>query len=295
MEDEYIVGIGEVLFDIFENVRKVGGAPANFAYHISQFGFKSKVVSAIGDDDLGKALLEHFDAKSLEYDILKVEPPTGTVNVELDALGIPRYDIKTQVAWDNIPFSAALEEIAKRTKVVSFGSLAQRDEISRQTIYKFLQAMPKGPDVYKMFDINLRQNFYTKEVIETSLTLCNVLKINDEELDIVSKMLGFSEKSLEDRCQFLMERYELKILILTCGSKGSYVFTKNEISYLETPQVTIADTVGAGDSFGAAFIASLLRGKSIEEAHRFAIKVSAYICTQSGAMPALPSAYLQEI
>ena len=283
-----IVGMGEALWDVLPEGKKIGGAPANFAYHVSQFGFDSRVVSAVGEDKLGNEILKNFDAKKLNYLIEKVPYPTGTVQVELDPNGVPMYDIKENVAWDNIPFTSALEELAKKTRSVCFGSLAQRSVVSRETINSFLNAMPDGEGQCKIFDVNLRQGFYTKEILCNSMKRCNILKINDEELVTVSRMFGYPGIDLQDKCWILLAKYNLKMLILTCGVNGSYVFTPGVVSFQETPRVPVADTVGAGDSFTAAFCASILNGKPVPEAHKLAVEVSAYVCTQSGAMPELP-------
>lgn len=288
MENNLIVGMGEALWDMLPEGKKIGGAPANFAYHISQFGLNSSVISAIGDDKLGNEILENFNDKQLSYNIQKVPYPTGTVIVELDSNGIPKYTIKEGVAWDNIPFTNELEEMAKRTKAVCFGSLAQRSAVSRETINRFIDSMPTGDDVLKIFDVNLRQDFYTKEILCNSLSKCNILKINDEELVTVSRMFGYPGIDLQDKCWILLAKYNLKMLILTCGVNGSYVFRPGEISFVETPVVDVIDTVGAGDSFTATFVAAIIKGHSIREAHKLAVEVSAYVCTQNGAMPVLP-------
>ena len=285
---DMIVGMGEALWDVLPEGKKIGGAPANFAYHVSQFGFNSRVVSAVGDDKLGNEILENFSEKNLNFLIEKVPYPTGTVQVELDDEGIPCYDIKEGVAWDNIPFTPALEELAKQTRAVCFGSLAQRSVVSRETINKFLDAMPDDNGQLRIFDINLRQNFYTKEILCNSMERCNILKINDEELVTVSRMFGYPGIDLQDKCWILLAKYNLKMLILTCGVHGSYVFTPGEISFVETPKVEVADTVGAGDSFTATFVAAILKGMKVSEAHRLAVDASAYVCTQNGAMPVFP-------
>ena len=286
--NDIIVGMGEALWDVLPEGKKIGGAPANFAYHVSQFGFDSRVVSAVGEDKLGNEILKNFDAKKLNYLIEKVPYPTGTVQVELDPNGVPMYDIKENVAWDNIPFTSALEELAKKTRSVCFGSLAQRSVVSRETINSFLNAMPDREGQCKIFDVNLRQGFYTKEILCNSMKRCNILKINDEELVTVSRMFGYPGIDLQDKCWILLAKYNLKMLILTCGVNGSYVFTPGEISFVETPKVEVADTVGAGDSFTATFVAAILKGKPVAEAHKLAVEVSAYVCTQNGAMPELP-------
>ncbi len=285
---EMVVGMGEALWDVLPEGKKIGGAPANFAYHVSQFGLNGCAVSAVGDDKLGKEIVETFDARNLNYMIETVPYPTGTVQVELDANGVPMYDIKEGVAWDNILFTEELADLARKTRAVCFGSLAQRSVVSRETINRFIDAMPREEGVLKIFDVNLRQSFYTKEILCNSMQKCNILKINDEELVTVSRMFGYPGIDLQDKCWILLAKYNLKMLILTCGVNGSYVFTPGEVSFVETPKVEVADTVGAGDSFTATFVASILKGKSVAEAHKLAVKVSAFVCTQNGAMPVLP-------
>lgn len=289
--NEIVVGMGEALWDVLPEGKKIGGAPANFAYHVSQFGLPSCVVSAIGDDALGKEIIENFTSKGLDQLIAEVPYPTGTVQVEIDQTGIPLYDIKENVAWDNIPYTEHLDALAKRTKAVCFGSLAQRNVVSRNTINHFLDTMPKDDDSLIVFDVNLRQGFYNKEILCKSMQNCNILKINDEELITVSRMFGYPDIDLQDKCWILLGKYNLKMLILTCGINGSYVFTPGNVSFQPTPKVEVADTVGAGDSFTAAFIASILKGKSVNEAHTIAVNTSAYVCTQKGAMPILPPEY----
>ncbi|MCH5247652.1 MAG: carbohydrate kinase [Muribaculaceae bacterium] len=289
MEKNIIVGMGEALWDVLPEGKKIGGAPANFAYHVSQFGLDSCVVSAVGEDKLGDEILSNFDEKKLNYNIERVPYPTGTVMVELDAAGVPIYDIKQNVAWDNIPFTPSLKELAKRTRAVCYGSLAQRSIVSRTTINQFIDEMPQDNETLKIFDINLRQGFYTPEIITKSMEQCNILKINDEELVTISRMFDYPGIDLENKCWILLGKYNLKMLILTCGVNGSYVFSPGKVSFVRTPKVEVADTVGAGDSFTAAFIASILQGKTIEEAHNRAVEVSAFVCTRNGAMPKLPA------
>lgn len=291
-EKDRVVGIGEILWDILPAGKQLGGAPANFAYHVSQFGLHGCVVSAVGDDLPGKEILEQLAEKEIDSLISKVHYPTGMVMVELDDAGVPRYDIKQDVAWDNIPFTPQLEELALSAKAVCFGSLAQRGKVSRDTIFRFLEAMKPYSDTLRVFDVNLREDFYDKEILRRSFEYANVLKINDEELEEICRLFDVPCESEEASCRELIERFDFDILILTCGLKGSFVFTKNDTSFLPTPEVEVADTVGAGDSFTASFIASLLRGKSVAEAHRVAVATSAFICTNSGAMPVLPASII---
>ena len=281
----YVVGLGEVLWDVLPEGKKLGGAPANFAYHAGQFigNDNTIAISAIGEDELAEETLVALRQHGLNDLLPKVPYPTGTVQVQLDAQGIPTYDIKENVAWDNIPYDNDVKQIASSCRAVCFGSLAQRNVVSRATIHRFLDDTPA--DCLKIFDINLRQQFYTKEIIEGSFKRCNILKINDEELVIINRMFGFESLDMRTTCQQLLENYSLDMVVLTCGTNGSYVFTPNITSFQETPKVTVADTVGAGDSFTGSFCAAILNGKPIEEAHKIAVKVSAFVCTQNGAMP----------
>ena len=284
--DKLVIGIGEALWDMLPEGKKLGGAPANFAFHAGQFGLESMAVSAIALDPLGEEIAQELEEHGLPFHLDRIDYPTGTVQVTLDSNGIPRYEIKEDVAWDNIPYTKELADLAGRAQAVCFGSLAQRNPVSRETIGWFLDAVPE--DCLKVFDINLRQSFYSKEIIEDSLRRCDILKINDEELEIVKEMFGLEDLPTEGLCRSIIDEYGLKMLILTCGVNGSHVFSGDVSSFIETPKVKVADTVGAGDSFTGAFVASILKGKTVREAHEAAVKVSAFVCTQSGAMPVIP-------
>ena len=282
----YIVGLGEALWDVLPEGKKLGGAPANFAYHAAQFGLDTIAISALGEDKLAEETIDAIKEHSLNYLMPRVPYPTGTVQVTLTGDGIPTYDIKENVAWDNIPYTDEMKEIAQNARAVCFGSLAQRNVVSRENIHKFLDDTPN--DCMKIFDINLRQQFYTKEVIKESLQRCNVLKINDEELVLIGRMFGYPGLDIENKCWLILGKYNLDMLVLTCGTNGSYVFTPGQMSFQETPKVEVADTVGAGDSFTGSFCASILNGKPVPEAHKTAVQVSAFVCTQNGAMPIVP-------
>ena len=293
MEKRYVVGLGEVLWDVLPEGKKLGGAPANFAYHAGQFlGMDNTIaVSALGEDKLAEETIEALREHNLNDLLPRVPYPTGTVQVQLDEQGIPTYDIKENVAWDNIPFDDDIQQIARNCRAVCFGSLAQRNVVSRETIHRFLDATPH--DCVKIFDINLRQQFYTQEIIRESLMRCNVLKINDEELVLIGRMFGYPGLDIENKCWLILGKYNLDMLVLTCGTNGSYVFTPGQMSFQETPKVEVADTVGAGDSFTGSFCAAILSGKSVPEAHKKAVEVSAFVCTQNGAMPTLPERLLK--
>jgi fructokinase len=283
----YIVGLGEALWDVLPEGKKLGGAPANFAYHAGQFGLDTIAISALGEDALAEETIDALKEHNLNYLMPRVPYPTGTVQVTLAEGGIPTYDIKEGVAWDNIPYTDEMAEIARQARAVCFGSLAQRNKVSRENIRQFLADTPA--DCLKICDINLRQQFYSKEILEDSFKLCNILKINDEELVVVNRMFGYDGLDMRQTCEKMVQDYGLKMLVLTCGTNGSYVFTDDGLtSFQDTPKVTVADTVGAGDSFTGSFCACIINGKPVQEAHKIAVKVSAFVCTQNGAMPIVP-------
>jgi fructokinase len=289
-----IIGLGEALWDMLPEGKKLGGAPANFAYHAGQFGLDTVAISALGEDKLADETIEALEQNGLKYLMPRVPYATGTVQVTLTGEGIPTYEIKENVAWDNIPFNDEIKAAAKNCRAVCFGSLAQRNIVSRQTIQQFLDATPE--DCIKICDINLRQQFFSKEILEESFKRCNILKINDEELVVVTRMFGYQDLDDAKICEKMVKEYNLQMLVLTCGTNGSHVFTADgKHSFQPTPKVEVADTVGAGDSFTGSFCAAILNGKPVEEAHRIAVEVSAYVCTQNGAMPKYPAELVAKV
>ena len=287
-----VAGIGELLWDLLPQGKQLGGAPFNFAYHAFQAGCHPYVISAIGFDSPGDEILSRCDELELDKSYIQRMAgfPTGTVTVSLDAGGVPSYVIHENVAWDNIAWTDPLEDLAKSLDAVCFGSLAQRFPVSRQTILRFLKATRK--DCLRIFDINLRQAFYTKEIVIQSLGLADLLKLNEDELPEVANLLDIQgdENELIDR---LMNIFGLKLIALTKGSKGSTLFTKTEKSEMNVPVVMIADTVGAGDSFTAILVAGLLQNLSLGRIHNTATQVAAFVCTQKGATPKLPQTILR--
>ncbi len=289
----YIVGLGEALWDVLPGGAKLGGAPANFAYHAGQYGLESMAISALGKDALGDQALKEFDEKHVNYIMPQIDFPTGRVDVAVDEAGVPSYKFLDNTAWDNIPFTPEIETVAQNARAVCYGTLAQRSEPSHTNIQRFLDATPA--DCIRIYDINLRGTFYTKELIQENLRKANVLKINDEELVLIGRMFGYPGLDMENKCWLILGKYNLDMLVLTCGTNGSYVFAPGTSSFQETPIVEVADTVGAGDSFTGSFTAAILSGKTIEEAHRLAVHVSAYVCTQKGVMPQLPEEMVRAI
>ena len=289
-DDRFIVGLGEVLFDVFGRKKRLGGATANFAYHASRFGHEGLVVSAIGYDRNGNEIISELEAHSLPYHLERVPYPTGTVDADISDPNAPVYTIHTRCAWSHIPFTGELRDIASRTRAVCFGSLAQWGRESRHTIRLFLDSCPEG--CLKICDINLRQKYFNRAVIRESLRRADILKLNEEELTAITGLLGYQLAGEEVLCRRLMKAYGLEMVILTKGVNGSCVLWKGGHSFQGTPKVKVRSAVGAGDAFTGAFIGSLLNGKSTEEAHQTAVRVSAYVCTQEDAMPVIPESVL---
>jgi fructokinase len=277
-----VAGIGEVLWDQLLQGDVLGGAPANVAYHAGQLGAKSYIISAVGNDKLGNEIISRLSTKSINLFISRVAYPTGTVKVTLDDKGVPDFVITKDVAWDYIELTDESSNLASQLDAVCFGSLAQRNSVSHNAITKFLNLVPEN--TVKIFDINLRQNFYDKQLINDSLTISNILKINDDELLIIAELLGLKGDE-EYLCRKLLDNYGLKLLAYTCGANGSYLYSKDDKSYIKTPVVKVKDTIGAGDSFTAALMVSLLNGYKLSECHALAVDIAAFVCENDGAMP----------
>ena len=281
MSKKVIVGIGEILWDMLPSGKALGGAPANFAYHATRLGEEGWAVSAIGPDALGREIMDIVTEKRLKNVISVTDKPTGTVRVELDDRGVPTYTIMEGVAWDHIPFTPEMEALAQRADAVCFGSLVQR-MASRESVLRFLRAT--RPEALKVFDINLRQHYYSPEVLEESLKIADILKINDEEIRIVADMFGLGgDDTAVSRA--LIDRYGLRLVILTKGAEGSEVITAEDTLPQPAGEAEVVDTVGAGDSFTAAFVVAYLRGDSLADAQRLASDTAAYVCSRKGAMP----------
>lgn len=283
----FVVGLGEVLWDMLPEGKQLGGAPANFAHHVAQCAMPAFLVSAVGEDALGEEIRQAIAEKGLESMLHTVPYPTGTVDVTLDEQGIPQYDIREGVAWDNIPFTPEMEELAKHTAVVCFGTLAQRSECSRKTIEAFVAAMPE--ESVKVCDINLRGNYYSAEVLESSLKMSDMIKVNRDEFFEMCKLVGIPCEDQHTGARTLIDTYKLDMLVITCGTEGSFVYCHDEnASCLPTPKVEVVDTVGAGDAFTAVFVSGMLGGLEVRWAHMLAVEAAAYVCTQAGATPLLP-------
>jgi fructokinase len=271
-----IVSVGEVLWDLLPAGPVLGGAPANFACHARALGADTTLVSRVGDDDLGREILRRLDAHDAVQ--MDTQRPTGTVSVQLSADGQPQYTIHENAAWDAIE----ADDCAREADAVCFGSLAQRSPISRASIRQMI-ALTRA-DALRVFDINLRQSFYSCELIEASLTLANVLKLNDAELPVLEEMFALHG------LKAIAEHFALRTIALTRGGQGSVIFDRGEFSEHPGIAATVRDTIGAGDAFTAALTLGLLADWPLPRINQRANEVAAFVCSQSGATPALPAA-----
>lgn len=278
-----VVGIGELLWDLLPTGKTAGGAPINFVYHASRLGAEGYAISAIGDDDNGRDILSELDKYKIQYLIEKLPYPTGTVHVDIEDDDIPHYTITERVAWDHMSPTSDAVDLAERADAICFGALGQRCQQSRETIQAILSFAPDS--AYRLFDINLRQHYYNKVLIEESLYLANVLKMNDDEMSELKNLFGLKGTE-EEVVNWFMENYNLRMVVLTAGADYSTVYTPDEVSTLATPKVDVVDTVGTGDAFSAALVMSLLKGQTLREAHECAVKISAFVCSREGAWPA---------
>jgi fructokinase len=277
-----VAGIGELLWDIFPEGKRMGGAPVNFSYHCQQLGATGYPVSAVGADELGAEIRSFLLEKGVDgLHLEEVQQPTGTVQVTLEK-GMPTYEICEGVAWDHIPMSGKLGTLAQKVDAVCFGSLAQRTIVSRSTILGFLQLM--RPDALKIFDVNLRQAFFSKEIIEHSLERCNVLKLSDEELPVLAEMFGIEGSELE-QLNVLCVRFDLRLIAYTRGPNGSLLVTADDSDDHPGLPGKAINSVGAGDSFTAALCMGLLNKKPLFEINDHANRVGTFVCSQDSATP----------
>lgn len=289
----YIVaGIGELLWDLSPENKRLGGAPANFAIHAKALGANAGIISAVGHDPDGAEIIRRLAEKQLVTNfIAQNNHPTGKVHVQLDPCGHPSYTIEKNAAWDFIELSPEAEKLAAECDAVCFGSLAQRNSLSRMAIQRFLLHTPDP--CLRIFDINLRQSFYSKDILETSLGIANVLKLNEDELTVLQDLLALPH-STEHALRTVMERFGLRYIALTRGAAGSLMMSQNDMVLCPGIPVTIQDTVGAGDSFTATMTMGILYGLPLDTVNRIAGHVAAYICSHAGATPDLPAWLIAE-
>ncbi len=282
-----VAGAGEFLWDMLPTGKQLGGAPCNFAYHAMKAGCECFVISATGRDDLGRELLDTVRQLGLPVEYIQQNSyPTSTVTIQLNEQGHPDYTIHEQVAWDHIEVNSSTLALAGRLDAICFGSLAQRNADSRESIISLIAATKPG--CLKVFDINLRQHYFNRDIIVQSIRLSDVLKLNDDELPVVAGYAGLTGDVRSQLDQLIRDR-ELKYVVYTMGSKGSIIVSREEYSFIEAPKVTVSDTVGAGDAFTAIFTAGVLKGHPLTTVHRKATEIAALVCTRKGATPALPA------
>jgi fructokinase len=279
-----IVGLGELLWDLLPAGKQLGGAPANFAYITNLLGNKGVPASRVGNDSLGDAALQRLTQLGVSTEFVQRDAlhPTGSVNVEIDR-GQPRFEILQSVAWDFLDWSQPWQQLATEADAVCFGSLAQRSAQSQSTIRSFLNAT--RPRAVRVFDVNLRQNFYSRQVLAESMRLATIVKLNHEELPKIMHLFEIASHGEMDSAQRLLSMHGLKLVCITRGDGGSLLISANECSEHTGIKVKVADTVGAGDAFTAAMVHGYLRGSSLKQINESANRVGAWVASQPGAMP----------
>lgn len=279
-----VVGLGEALWDVLPTGKHLGGAPLNFAYIASLLGEYAVIASRIGNDSLGAEIQAELRGRNLDTSGIQTDSklPTGTVNVRFRG-GQPEYEICQPAAWDALEWNPKWHEIASKCDAVCFGSLAQRASKSRQTIQNFLENV--RPACLRVFDINLRRPFYDREVIDSSLHLATILKLNDLELPEIAAIVGLKGDSTRALMQQLLDKFGLKIVLVTCGERGAMAVNETKSASHPGFKVRVRDTIGAGDAFTAAAIHCLLRGIDLEKTLAFANKWASWVASEAGAMP----------
>jgi fructokinase len=284
MNRRVIVGLGELLWDLLPDGASLGGAPANFAYVTRLFGDHGFVASRVGRDSRGQQALDRMRQLGLGVDHVQIDSAhaTGTVNVEIDAKGQARFEIADPVAWDFLEWTPDWKNLAKGAEAVCFGSLAQRSATSRATIRNFLDG---ASDAVRVFDVNLRQSYYSPEILSESMKRADIVKVNDEELPKIMALSGFSHRDERHSAQYLLAAFDLKLICVTRGARGSIIVAKNGVDEHPGFHVKVADTVGSGDAFTAALTHEYLKGSSLGVMNETANQVGAWVASQSGGMP----------
>jgi fructokinase len=290
-----VVGIGELLWDLFPEGKQLGGAPANFAYMTSLLGDEGLVASRIGNDALGRSAARRLQRIGLKSTYLQIDPshPTGTVKVQVDPNGQPTFEIAESVAWDFFQWTNEWHDLAEHSHAVCFGSLAQRSPESRATIRAFLEAV--GQRATRIFDVNLRQTFYSRERLEESLELTDIAKLNQDELPLVVKLLGHPEEDEERAARWLRDNFRLKLVCVTRGAIGSLLVSEKETSKHPGCKTEVADTVGSGDAFTAALVYHYLRRASLATLNEAANRMGSWVASQTGATPPRDNRRLERI
>jgi fructokinase len=283
-----VVGLGEILWDMLAAGRQLGGAPANFAYCSHLLGDRGVVASRVGSDELGADIRQSLLALGITDQFLQVDPehPTSTVQVQVNAQGQPKFEIVDSVAWDFLEWTPSWKALAQSADAICFGSLAQRHSQSRETILKFLEAT--RPDVLRIFDVNLRQSFYSLDTVSESLTKANVVKLNHEEVPVVRELLHIEARDEVSFCHEVIEKFRLKLICITRGPNGSLLCDRHTTQEHPGFTVHVKDTIGAGDAFTAGLVHDLLRGNTLGGMNDSANRMGAWVASNHGAMPRLP-------
>jgi len=280
-----MVGLGELLWDMLPGGKHLGGGPANFAYFAHILGDNALVASRVGEDALGREALQRLRKLGLRSSHVQLDPvhPTSSVRVEIDKSGQPRFTITRAVAWDFLSWTPAWKRLAQRADVVCFGSLAQRSAVSRKAVLMFLRST--RPATLRVFDVNLRPPFYSTNVISNSLRLANIVKVNDEELPHIMKRMNLSYSTQEKSALTLLRHFNLRLVCVTQGSRGSVLVTQNQVARHRGVKCSVADTVGAGDAFTAALVHHYLRGAPLDRINEAANRLGSWVASQPGATP----------
>jgi fructokinase len=282
-----VIGIGEVLWDLLPSGPQLGGAPANFAYHASQLGARAQVITRVGDDAPGREIRERLDEMGIADGTVQVDDKlaTGATTVILERAGVPKFAIHLNSAWDALELTNQGLDAVQGADAVCFGTLGQRSAVAASSIRSLIAAAPSAS--LRVFDINLRANFYTRETIERSLEIANVVKLNGQELAVLATMFGL-RGDVNRQIERLDRLFDLEVIALTRGEMGSLLYQSNCWSDLPGRKVEIVDTIGAGDAFTAALVMGLLNQFSLPEIHRIAADLAGFVCSRAGATPILP-------
>jgi fructokinase len=285
-KESIVVGLGEVLWDCFADTRRPGGAPANVAYHACRLGHRGVVVSRVGRDEAGDALVHYLQARGLDIRYVQrdTERPTGSVTVDAEDSARPVFTIHEDVAWDRLTFDAELSALMASASAVCFGTLAQRNSTSRSTIRRCLEA---AQDAVVVYDVNLRQDWYAREWVEWSLAAARVVKLNEDEVSVASDLLGTRSRHPSEFAKCLRKRYDVELTCITRAERGCVLLGPGESADVAGNPVEVSDAVGAGDAFTAGLISGLLRGWPLDRTATFANELGALVARSPGAMPAL--------
>ena len=281
-----VLSIGEILWDVLPTGKRAGGAPVNFSYHAAKNGAEGYAISAVGRDDLGRELEKAVQEAGVDAVLQHNDHPTSTVEVQLTE-GIPQYVFKPDVAWDHLEYTDDLAGLASKADAVCYGTLSMRSSQSRETCLQVLRHTKSH--AMRFFDINLRGTFYSKDLIQELLDMATVFKLNDEELVTLRDMFRVPGATDDELCHWFMDQWHLDTIVLTAGNDYSTIYLADgQSSHLPTPEITVADTVGAGDAFSGTFAINRLLGASLTQSHRAAVNTAAFVCTQPGAWPEYP-------